>query len=94
MAAFVATSLAKELKHIAPKVSLSLTPTPGTSGQELRFGSLDLIICPDRKANWQACGIDQDDDEFGHDYMMTNEFVGIPDALRGASPVRGGEAGK
>ena len=58
VAAMVTNKLWGKLSQLAPSVSVSMLPTPGTSGKELRFGSLDLIVCPTRQANLLACGID------------------------------------
>ena len=77
IAAMVTNKLSRELSRRAPFVSVSMLPTPGTSGKELRFGSLDLIICPTRQANLQACGIDHQDPEFCFEPLMQDHLVGI-----------------
>lgn len=77
VAAMVTNKLSRKLSRIAPSVSVSLLPTPGTSGKELRFGSLDLIICPTRQANLLACGIDQLDPDFCFEPLMRDHLVGI-----------------
>ncbi len=77
IAAMVTNKLSRELSRVAPAVSVSMLPTPGTSGKELRFGSLDLIICPTRQANLQACGIDHLDPEFCFEPLMQDHLVGI-----------------
>ena len=77
IAAMVTNKLARELLRLAPFVSLSMLPTPGTSGKELRFGSLDLIICPTRQANLLACGIDHLDPDFCFESLVRDHLVGI-----------------
>jgi LysR family nod box-dependent transcriptional activator len=77
MASMVTNRLSRQLARLAPFVSLSLSPTPGTSGKELRVGSLDLIICPTRQANLMACGIDPLNPEFCFETLMQDHLVGI-----------------
>lgn len=85
VSALVTSRLGKTMQAQAPQVSLTLTPTPGTSAKELRLGTLDLIICPDRHANWQACGIGQNDADFGHDVFMRDQLVAIQCAMHPAA---------
>ena len=77
VAAMVTNKLSRKLSRIAPSVSVSMLPTPGTSGKELRFGSLDLIICPTRHANLLACGIDHLDPDFCFEPLMRDHLVAI-----------------
>ncbi|TDU31618.1 DNA-binding transcriptional LysR family regulator [Panacagrimonas perspica] len=77
VAVMVTNKLSRKLLRIAPSVSVSMLPTPGTSGKELRFGSLDLIICPTRHANLLACGIDHLDPDFCFQPLMRDHLVGI-----------------
>ncbi len=77
VAAMVTNKLSRRLSRLAPSVSVSMLPTPGTSGKELRFGSLDLIICPTRQANLLACGIDHLDPDFCFESLMRDHLVGI-----------------
>lgn len=77
IAAMVTNKLSRKLSRLAPLVSVSMLPTPGTSGKELRFGSLDLIVCPTRQANLLACGIDHLDPEFCFEPLMQDRLVGI-----------------
>lgn len=77
IAAMVTNKLSRRLLQLAPGVSVSMLPTPGTSGKELRFGSLDLIICPTRQANLLACGIDRLDPEFCFAPLLRDRLVGI-----------------
>lgn len=77
IAAMVTNKLSRKLSRLAPLVSVSMLPTPGTSGKELRFGSLDLIVCPTRQANLLACGIDHLDPEFCFEPLMRDQLVGI-----------------
>jgi len=77
VSALVTSRLGATLQVQAPTVTLTLTPTPGTSAKELRLGTLDLISCPNRRANWQACGISDDDPEFGHEVFMQDQWVAI-----------------
>ena len=77
IAAMVTNKLSRELSRLAPFVSVSMLPTPGTSGKELRFGSLDLIVCPTRQANLLACGIDHLDPEFCFEPLMRDHLVAI-----------------
>jgi LysR family nod box-dependent transcriptional activator len=77
VSALVGSRLGKTMQAQAPQVSLTLKPTPGTSAKELRLGSLDLIICPDRRANLQACGIVENDPEFGYEVFMHDQLVAI-----------------
>lgn len=77
VSALVASRLGPTLQAAAPNVTLTLTPTPGTSARELQLGTLDLIICPDLPLNWRACGIDRSDPEFSHEVFMQDELVAI-----------------
>lgn len=69
--------LGQQLQSLAPGVTLTLAPTPGSSAKDLLLGSLDLIICPNRRTNWQACGIGEPDSDFGHEVFMRHELVAI-----------------
>lgn len=77
VSALVTSRLGPVLQSHAPSVTLTLTPTPGTSAKELQLGSLDLIICPDLPSNWQACGIRRSDLEFQHEIFMKDDLVAI-----------------
>lgn len=77
VAALLTSQLVSIVQDQAPLISMALVPTPGTSAKELRQGALDLIICPNRKTNWQACGISQTDEEFSHKIIMQDEWVAI-----------------
>lgn len=77
MCALVASRISSVFQTQAPKVSLTLSPTPGTSAKELLLGTLDLIVCPDRLPNWEACGLSKDDPDFEHDVFMRDEWVAI-----------------
>lgn len=84
IAAMVANKLSRKLSQLAPSVSVSMLPTPGASGKELRSGSVDLIICPTRHANLLACGIDQLNPEFCFESLMQDHLVGIRARQSGA----------
>lgn len=74
----VTSQLGATLQAQAPNVTLTLTPTPGTSAKELLLGSLDLIICPDLASNWQACGVNRDAaPDFQHETFLRDDFVAI-----------------
>lgn len=77
VSALVASRIGKILQNQAPRISLTLSPTPGSSAKGLRLGTLDLIILPNRRANWEACGIAEDDSDFGHEVLMQDEWVAI-----------------
>ena len=77
VSALVTSRLGTILQQDAPNVTISLTPTPGMSAKELRLGYLDLIICPNRAANWNACGISPDDPEFRHDAFMRDSWTAV-----------------
>lgn len=77
VAALLSTELVSTIQEQAPFISMSLVPTPGTSAKELRQGTLDLIICPNRRANWQACGISETDEDFSHQVIMRDKWVAI-----------------
>ncbi|MBI2748989.1 MULTISPECIES: LysR family transcriptional regulator [Pseudomonadota] len=77
VSALVTSRLGATLQAQAPNVTLTLTPTPGTSAKELQQGSLDLIICPNLPSNWQACGISRDDPDFQHEIFMEDDLVAI-----------------
>ncbi len=77
MCAMVASRISRVFQAHAPKVSLTLSPTPGTSAKELLLGTLDLIICPDRVSNWEACGLARGDPDFQHDVFVRDEWVAI-----------------
>jgi len=77
VSALVTSRLGAALQAQAPNVTLTLTPTPGTSAKELQLGSLDLIICPDLPSNWQACGVNRDDPDFQHEIFMKDDLVAI-----------------
>ncbi|WP_161993182.1 LysR family transcriptional regulator [Lacisediminimonas profundi] len=85
VSALVTIKLSKTLQFEAPGVSLTLLPTPGTSAKEMRSGGLDLIICPNRTANWHACGISSDDPEFDHEVLVRDELVAIQSASHESS---------
>lgn len=91
VSALVASRISKVFQAQAPKISLTLSPTPGTSAKELRLGTLDLIICPNRNANWEACGLSKDDPDFEHEVFSKDEWVAIqwsghPSAGRDLNP--------
>lgn len=77
VSALVTSRLGSVLQSQAPNVTLTLKPTPGTSAKELQLGSLDLIICPNLRSNWNACGIDRDDPDFRHEVFMQDTLVAI-----------------
>lgn len=77
VSALVTSRLGPVLQSQAPNVTLTLTPTPGTSAKELQQGSLDLIICPNLPSNWQACGIGRSDHDFRHEIFMQDDLVAI-----------------
>lgn len=77
VSALLTSRLGAVLSDQAPNVTLTLTPTPGTSAKELQLGSLDLIICPNLPANWQACGVNRDDLDFQHEVVMQDDLVAI-----------------
>lgn len=77
VSALVTSRLGGILQEQAPSVTLTLVPTPGTSGKELQVGSLDLIICPNLPSNWNACGISRTDPNFRHEVFMQDDFVAI-----------------
>lgn len=77
VSALATIKLGKVLQAEAPRVSLTLLPTPGVSAKEMRSGALDLIICPNRSANWHACGISSSDVDFAHEVFIEDALVGI-----------------
>jgi len=77
VSALVASQIGKTLQAQAPNVSLTLVPTPGSSAKSLRQGTLDLIICPNRRANLEACGIGEDDADFGLEVFKLDDWVAI-----------------
>ncbi|MBY4598629.1 LysR family transcriptional regulator [Ottowia caeni] len=77
VSALVTSRLGAVLQTQAPNVTLTLTPTPGTSAKELQIGSLDLIICPNLPSNWQSCGINRSDQDFQHEIFMQDDLVAI-----------------
>ncbi|MEW5420655.1 LysR family transcriptional regulator [Amorphus sp. 3PC139-8] len=77
VSALMASRIARVLSREAPNVSLTLAPTPGSSIAGLRLGTLDLIICPNRRSNLEACGLDEGDTDFGCETFMHEEWVAI-----------------
>jgi LysR family nod box-dependent transcriptional activator len=77
VSALIASQVGKTLQAQAPNVSLTLLPTPGSSAKSLRQGALDLIICPNRRANLEACGIGEDDADFGLEVFKLEDWVAI-----------------
>lgn len=77
VSALMASRIARVLRNEAPNVSLTLAPTPGSSIAALRLGTLDLIICPNRRSNLEACGLGEDDADFGRETFMRDEWVAI-----------------
>lgn len=77
VSALFVTRIGKTLQTHAPQISLMLSPTPGASSKALLLGTLDLIICPNRRANLDACGIGEDCDDFGREVIMRDELVSI-----------------
>ncbi len=73
----VAIRVGKLLQTQAPWISFTLMPTPGSTAKDLRVGRLDLIICPNRQANWEAFGISNNDQEFDRDVFMDDMWVAI-----------------
>ncbi len=77
VSAMGASQIGKTLQTRAPHVSLTLVPTPGSSAQSLRQGTLDLIICLNRHANLEACGIGEDHADFDLEVFKREEWVAI-----------------
>ncbi|MFM0652795.1 LysR family transcriptional regulator [Paraburkholderia sediminicola] len=82
VSALVTSRLGPVLQANAPGVSITLTPTPGTTAKDLRLGVVDLIICPNRRENWEACGIAAHDPEFCHELFIRDRLVAIQSANR------------
>lgn len=77
LSALIASQIGRLLQASAPNVSLTLLPTPGSSAKSLIQGTLDLIICPNRRSNLQACGISEDDGDFELEVFKREQWSAI-----------------
>jgi len=77
LSALIASQVGRLLQTCAPNVSLTLLPTPGSSAKSLIQGTLDLIICPNRRSNLQSCGISLDEGSFELEVFKREQWLAI-----------------